>query len=247
MKPYHAILLFALLIGSAAWSGMHSYRYTEDLMVADMNQALTRTLATKQDCWLTPDTIADYRSHLKTDALRRHSIVYYAMEHPSDGLCSQRIEWHGQDGKVLFQSYANCSMASIWALSDQRLPFSLSAMALLWAVFSLAYFRKHGHNMIVLGRLILQKDENCFYNIHHEPVGLTPMQHQIMRLFFEKSNHQLGKQEICDALWPKKPDASDTLYTLIRRLKPVIEKQGGLKIVSERGGNYQLLPNNKAF
>ena len=73
------------------------------------------------------------------------------------------------------------------------------------------------------------------------------MQHQIMRLFFEKPNHQLGKQEICDALWPKKPDASDTLYTLIRRLKPVIEKQGGLKIVSERGGNYQLLPNDKAF
>ncbi|MBO1363589.1 helix-turn-helix domain-containing protein [Prevotella sp. A2931] len=247
MKPYHAILLFALLVGAAVWSGMHGYRQVQRLMVADMNQALAQTLATKRDCWLTPDTIADYRSYLKTETLRRHSIVYYAMDNPGDGLCSRPMGWHGQNGRVVFQSYANCSVASVLALSDRRLPFSLSAMALLWAVFSLAYFRRHGRDMIVLGQLMLRKDEDCFYNLHHEPVGLTPMQHRLMRLFFEKANHQLGKQEICDALWPKKPDASETLYTLVRRLKPVIEKQGGLKIMSERGGDYQLLPGDKAL
>ena len=246
MKPYHAILLFALLLGGAAWAGMRSYRQTQRLMVADMDQALARTLATKQDRWLTPDTIADYRSHLKTEVLRRHSIVYYAMEQPG-GLCSRRMGWKGQDGKVVFQSHANCSMASVLALSDQRLPFSLSATALLWAVFSLVYFRRRGRNLIVLGRLAFRQDENSFYNLNDEPVGLTPMQHQLMRLFFEKARHQLGKQEICDALWPKKPDASDTLYTLVRRLKPVIERQGGLKIVSGRGGNYRLLPTDDAL
>ena len=50
----------------------------------------------------------------------------------------------------------------------------------------------------------------------------------------------VGKQEICDQLWPKKPDASDTLYTLIRRIKPIIEVHSSLKIESDRGKSYSL-------
>jgi DNA-binding SARP family transcriptional activator len=52
--------------------------------------------------------------------------------------------------------------------------------------------------------------------------------------------HRLSKQEICDTLWPRKPDASATLYTLVKRLKPVVEEQGGLQIKSERGKEYIL-------
>ena len=61
-----------------------------------------------------------------------------------------------------------------------------------------------------------------------------------MRMFFHADNHQLSKQKICNALWPKKPDASETLYTLIRRLKPIAEEKGNLEIISERGKDYQL-------
>ena len=50
----------------------------------------------------------------------------------------------------------------------------------------------------------------------------------------------VGKQEICDRLWPKKPDASDTLYTLVRRIKPIIEAHSSLKIESDRGKSYSL-------
>ena len=57
----------------------------------------------------------------------------------------------------------------------------------------------------------------------------------------DKLHHQLSKQEICDALWPKKPDASETLYTLIRRIKPVIELNSNLMIESERGKSYRLI------
>ena len=39
---------------------------------------------------------------------------------------------------------------------------------------------------------------------------------------------------------PKKPDATDTLYTLIRRLKPVIEQHSDLKIESDRSKSYRL-------
>ena len=50
----------------------------------------------------------------------------------------------------------------------------------------------------------------------------------------------VGKQEICDRLWPKKPDANDTLYTLIKRIKPIIEAHSTLKIESDRGKSYSL-------
>ena len=71
-------------------------------------------------------------------------------------------------------------------------------------------------------------------------VKLTPMQQQLMEMFFRSPNHTLSKTEICDALWPKKDDASETLYTLIRRLKPIIEAHSDLKIEADRGKAYEL-------
>jgi DNA-binding winged helix-turn-helix (wHTH) protein len=53
-------------------------------------------------------------------------------------------------------------------------------------------------------------------------------------------SHSLSKQEICDRLWPKKPNASDTLYTLIKRVKPILEAYSNLKIESDRGRSYAL-------
>ena len=72
----------------------------------------------------------------------------------------------------------------------------------------------------------------------------STMQEKLMMMFFLSSNHQLSKQLICDELWPKKPDASETLYTLVRRIKPIIQTRGNLKIISERGRDYKLSVNN---
>jgi len=66
------------------------------------------------------------------------------------------------------------------------------------------------------------------------------MQHQLMEMFFQSPSHSLTKKEICNALWPKKPDASETLYTLIKRLKPVVEQHSCLKIESDRSKAYSL-------
>ena len=66
------------------------------------------------------------------------------------------------------------------------------------------------------------------------------MQQQLMEMFFHNDSHLLTKTEICDALWPKKDDANDTLYTLIRRLKPIIEEYSDLMIESDRGRAYEL-------
>jgi two-component SAPR family response regulator len=66
------------------------------------------------------------------------------------------------------------------------------------------------------------------------------MQQQLMELFFSSPTHSLTKAEICAALWPKKPDASETFYTLIRRLKPIVEQHSYLEIVSDRNKAYKL-------
>lgn len=66
------------------------------------------------------------------------------------------------------------------------------------------------------------------------------MQHALLEMFMTSETHSLSKHDICDRLWPKKPDASDTLYTLIRRIKPIIEANSNLKIESDRGRSYTL-------
>ena len=83
-------------------------------------------------------------------------------------------------------------------------------------------------------------NDGKFTTLSGEQIRLTPMQHSLLEMFITNDTHTLSKQEICDRLWPKKPDASDTLYTLIRRIKPIIEANGALKIESDRGKSYSL-------
>ena len=69
---------------------------------------------------------------------------------------------------------------------------------------------------------------------------LTPMQRQLMEMFVASGSHRLSKHEICDALWPKKDDASETLYALISRLKRELDKTSSFDIISDRGRAYIL-------
>lgn len=143
------------------------------------------------------------------------------------------------------QSYANCSMADVLSMSNQRTSLTLTLMAMIWAIASLYYHRRKqpwNHEADMFGTMCYSQDEDSFYNQENgQAIKFTPMQHQLMQLFFNNTHHQLSKQEICDALWPKKPDASETLYTLIRRIKPVIEQNSNLIIESERGKSYRLI------
>lgn len=243
MKPYHSILIFLGFVCCAVFSSIHSYDTTQRDIVEDMNQALAQTLSRKKEGWITPDTIQDYRSHLKIPQIRKHSFVYYALDKETSGLHSHKMKWEGNSRILEFQGYANCSFASIFLMSDQRLPGSFSVIAFLWMIFSLSYFRKHPKDMIVFGNMMLSTTERSFYTLNHHPIHLTPMQQELMLLFYSASNHKLTKNEICESLWPKKTDASETLYTLIKRLKPVILEQGNLKIISDRGKDYQLKIN----
>ena len=210
-------MFLALTIASGMVS-LNSYKTTEVLVTADMNQALAKALEEQQSDVISADTIQVFNSHLQIEGLRGNAVL-------------------AVDTKKGFRPRPQVSTATILSLSDQRPSMILWSMALLWGLFGL-YQHRRLSVLGLYGGLALQ--EGRFVNAKGSEVKLTPMQQQLMEMLWQSPSHQLSKAEICDALWPKKPDASETLYTLIRRLKPIIEEYSDLKIESDRGKSYSL-------
>ena len=226
------ILIFILLCLSAMATSCGSYRKAERNIENDLKQALAKTINEKGMETMRQDSIRAYRSIARTEGemmtiavgdetLRRHlrnqqlgemAFITYTVR-------CERGGW-----KVTFDTEAKCSAAMIWSLSDLRLSAWLSVMALLSLALS---FR---------GRRQLQPITMDSFSATH----LTPMQRQLMEMFVASGSHRLSKHEICDALWPKKDDASETLYALISRLKRELDKTSSFDIISDRGRAYIL-------
>ena len=225
MKQRYAVFVLLALIVASSLTSFSSYSSTSRLVNEDMDRALALALEEQQSDVISQDTIRTFNSHLQITELR--------------GKATLAVETRGQE----FRAYAHCSEATIFAISDQRFAAALWAMTIIWAVFCL-YRRKKIvpllANMTHYGGLSFSESDGRFLDHQGQLLKLTPMQHQLMEMFFRSSTHSLTKTEICNALWPKKPDASETLYTLIRRIKPVIEEHSNLKIESDRGKAYEL-------
>ncbi|MBO4718525.1 MAG: helix-turn-helix domain-containing protein [Prevotella sp.] len=220
-QKYLVIVLLGLIVVSGATS-FKSYQATERLVEDDMSQALASALAEQQNDVISADTIRVFNSYLQLEQLRGHAML--AVDTRQKG----------------FKCVAKCSTATIFAMSDQRPASILWALTLIWAGFCFLRVRRQESGVGTFGGLYLAESEGRFYDAEGRLVKLTPMQQQLMEMFFRSSSHSLTKTEICDALWPKKPDASETLYTLIRRIKPVIEAHSDLRIEVDRGRSYEL-------
>lgn len=157
-------------------------------------------------------TVADpvFKKHIKTVALRPKAFVAY------------HITPHRDDFDVRMEGRACYSMAFVWSMSDQRLPLFLCLMTLLSLLLS------------VRRRAAAVADPPM------AAMHLTPMQEQLMQMFIEAPGHRLTKQEICDALWPNKDNAAETLYTTIRRLRNELRERSEWEIETERGRSYEL-------
>ena len=195
-----------------------SYKATEKLVTEDVNQALAKALDEQQSDVISADTIQVFNKHLQMEALRGRAVL-------------------AVDTRREFRPRPQVSTATILSLSDQRPAMVLWSIALLWGLFCM-YQHRRKMTLGLYGGLALQNGR--FVNAKGCEVKFTPMQQQLMEMLWLSPSHQLSKAEICDALWPKKPDASETLYTLIRRLKPIIEEHSDLKIESDRGKSYGL-------
>ncbi len=241
MKSYHALIVFLLLALSASITSVHSYKVAKNIIITDMNQALEQTLAHKTVAWITPDTIQNYKQNLKIEALKNESFITYAQTATPQTLCSKPMIWKEQTAKpIAFQSYATCSFATIWKLSDQRLSAFFCLLLMLWTTAYAFWHRKQKNTQPIIGTLIYAKDKQCFIGIHHETIRFTPMQTELMQLFLSTPDLKLSKQTICDHLWHKKPDASDTLYTLVRRLRLTLQEHAKCTISSDNKGYYEL-------
>lgn len=194
------------------------YKTTERLVTEDVNQALAKALDEQQSNVISADTIQLFNSHLQIAELRGNAVL-------------------AVDTKKGFHPRPQVSAATIFSLSDQRPSMILWSMALLWGLLCL-YQHRRILSLGLYGGLALQYGR--FVDAKGCEVKLTPMQQQLMEMLWLSPSHKLSKAEICDALWPKKEDASETLYTLIRRLKPIIEEHSNLKIESDRGKSYGL-------
>ena len=225
-QRYAVIVLFALIIASSLTS-IGSYSSTSRLVNEDMDRALALALEEQQSDVISQDTIRTFNNHLQIAELR--------------GKATLAVDTRGQK----FRAYAHCSEATIFSLSDQRPATILWVLTGFWAML-MWYRRPQTAAAIPLscgntfGGLTYSEADSRFYAADGQQVQLTPMQHQLMEMFFHSPSHSLTKTEICDALWPKKPDASETLYTLIRRLKPVVEQHSDLRIESDRSKAYSL-------
>ena len=221
-QQYAVVVLFALIIASSMVS-LTSYKTTEKLVNEDVNQALAKALDEQQSDVISADTIQVFNKHLQMEALRGRAVL--AVDTQREFRPRPQV------------STATILTATILSLSDQRPAMVLWSMALLWGLFCL-YQQRRSMALGLYGGLALQQGR--FIDAKGCVVKLTPMQQQLMEMLWLSPTRQLSKAEICDALWPKKPDASETLYTLIRRLKPIIEEHSNLKIESDRGKSYGL-------
>lgn len=211
------VVLFALIVASSLFS-LNSYRTTEVMVTEEMNQALAKALEEQQSEVISADTIRVFNNYLQTENLKGKAVL-------------------ALDTEKGFQPRPQVSTATILALSDQRPSMVLWSMVVLWGMYCL-YQHRRRMAMGMFGGLALQ--EGNFVDAKGCVVRLTPMQQQLMEMLWQSPSHKLSKTEICDALWPKKEDASETLYTLVRRLKPIIEEHSNLKIEVDRGRAYGL-------
>ena len=152
-----------------------------------------------------------------------------------------------EDLGISFQGYVNYSASDVLALTDKKAPLLLLLLALMAGCLSWLLKRRkqaetpvQKENLIAFGNLTFSCDKACFYKEDQEKLRLTPQQYKIMEMFYLTSSHILARTDICEALWPGKENADETLNTLIRRLRPLIEENSNLKITTDRGRAYQL-------
>ncbi len=230
MKGYTVVVLFCLLVASF-FTSVQTYKSTERRVSEDMAQALEQTIAEQQSDVISQDTVRIFNSHLQLTDLRGRATIAVGVK---------------ADGQMALKG--QCSAATIISLSDKRASGVLWMMTMMWLLFCYYRHRQLHEKLPVAvaempntyGGLAFCASEGMFVVSSGETLRLTPMQQQLMEMFFNAPSHRLTKQEICDALWPKKPDASDTLYTLIRRLRPILEQNTSLMIESDRRKTYEL-------
>lgn len=254
MKPITAVLVFFSLMIPSLVISYGNYVTAKEYIIEDVNQALAQTILQKASAEITPDTIKIFKSKLKIDRLKETSYLSMCTAEPSKvTFCSDTMSYKFGEERLHIRAYPNCSKAAVFGMSEQTTPGIMLIISLMWGMFSIIYFHKRNGieivpesdtDKIVVGNMKFSSIQSMFFNEKDEAIDFTPMQHAFMKLLITSEHKRMNIDEICGKLWPGKQNAKESLYTLVKRLKPVVENNSNIQIVSNKGGYYCLTIKN---
>ena len=237
-----------------------SYSNAKRNIANDLNDAMFALAKENRDLWTRPDTIAAIRHLHETthkpllyqasDINFRNPMLkeeaYFTLALVDSDNDSHRIVGNkiasdsiiimperAADGLAIqVQGFADCSMASIFYASDQKLP----GILFLFTILSMA-------SMLIWKRKETETPDEEFIAVSASPsldgIKLTPMQRQLTRMLLEAPGMKVDKRSLCESLWSNKINADDSLYTLVKRTKNALA-EANMEIVCNRGDSYEL-------
>lgn len=251
---YVMLVPLALLIASVI-TCCFSYANAKKGIATELNEAIIALVNENSELWTRPDTIAALRKMHETtrkpliyqasdvdfrnSALKDEAYFTLAVVDKKNAVPKIRGNKIASDSIMLLperaadglaihvQGFADCSIASVFAASDQTLPGILFFLSMA----SLFIFGKKGKETVETDCVVALPSLNG--------IKLTPMQRQLAQMLLDAPDMRVDKKTLCEVLWGNKSNAEESLYTLVRRTKTALAK-ANMEIVCNRGDSYEL-------
>lgn len=257
---YAMFVPLALMIAAIS-SCCHSYSSAKQNLASDLNDAMLALANENSELWARQDTIAALRKMHETthkpliyqasDVNFRNSALkeeaYFTLALVDKKNAAPKIQGNkiasdsimlvperAVDGLAIqVQGFADCSMASVFAASDQTLPGVLFTLSILSMASMFVWRRKERG----IPKMELASASSEVHPL--DGVKLTPMQRQFAQLLLDAPEMRVDKATLCTALWGNKSNAEESLYTLVRRTKTALAV-ANIEIICNRGASYEL-------
>lgn len=136
---------------------------------------------------------------------------------------------------IQVQGFADCSMATVFAASDQTLPGVLLTLSFI-SMGSMIFIRKEKKECLEDSAVPASVCPSL------DGIKLTPMQRQLTQMLLDAPGRKVDKASLCSALWGNKSNADESLYTLVRRTKAALA-DSDMELICNRGDSYELRIN----
>lgn len=257
---YGMFLPLALMIASVV-SCCFSYTSAKQNIASDLNDAMLALANENSEIWTRQDTIAALRKmhetthkpliyqasdvNFKNPTLKDEAYFTLALVDKKNAapkiqgnkIASDSIMLvpeRATDGfAIQVQGFADCSMASVFAASDQTLPGVLFTLSILSMASMFVWRRKESE----IPEMELASVSSEVHPL--DGIKLTPMQRQFAQLLLDAPEMRVDKATLCTALWGNKSNAEESLYTLVRRTKTALAV-ANIEIICNRGASYEL-------
>ncbi len=258
-RRYGMFVPLAFMIASLI-SSCFSYSNARQNIADDLNEAMFAFANENRELWTRQDTIAALRKMHETthkpiiyqasDVNFRNAALkedaYFILALVDKRTTAPKIKGHkiASDSIMLIpennisgvavqlQGFADCSMASVFAASDQTLPGVFFSLSLLSIVSMYIWRRKETEPITELAVEVPSIPSLT-------GIKLTPMQRQLAQMLLDAPDMKVDKATLCSALWGNKSNAEESLYTLVRRTKAALSV-ANMEIVCNRGDSYEL-------